>query len=378
MAPESWSSRRDHGLPGGPNRRARRRSRTTTGTSILTDPRRRCSSRAEGLRRYRHAAVAFRQERAAGRRPRHPDRTSAVFDPPAAARPVDQPRSGGRCVGECACARDATALLPSCAGRQPTVRTKAHRARAGGSAAPLLCAGPVRRHRRRGCCRLWPAAEPAPAAADSPARGSAMFPGPRPSPRSSLERVRADDACRGNGGGIGLVGKRSTKERESIHDLIGRSRRQGRWSSSTPTLPLVRDELDPRRLLRLFEQHAQALVARWGQAQGLSPLGRGKPEAATPSVAERRPALLLAAGSAAGAAECPARCGYPDEYYFLAPSSRPGSVGFDRGRRGDVVWFQPTTPLTAMNFRAARSQGRARSDVVGGREPNAGSAVARM
>jgi Arylsulfotransferase (ASST) len=50
--------------------------------------------------------------------------------------------------------------------------------------------------------------------------------------------------------------------------------------------------------------------------------------------------------------------GTPGEYYFLAPSSGAGQRGVlivDGG--GDVVYFRPTTPLTAMNFRAARFKG---------------------
>jgi len=46
-------------------------------------------------------------------------------------------------------------------------------------------------------------------------------------------------------------------------------------------------------------------------------------------------------------------------YLFIAPSSGPGQRGVllldDTGR---VVWFHPTTPLTAMNFRAAVYQGK--------------------
>ena len=44
---------------------------------------------------------------------------------------------------------------------------------------------------------------------------------------------------------------------------------------------------------------------------------------------------------------------------FLAPSSGPGQRGvliLDNG--GDVVWFHPTTPNTAMNFRTATYQGK--------------------
>jgi hypothetical protein len=51
--------------------------------------------------------------------------------------------------------------------------------------------------------------------------------------------------------------------------------------------------------------------------------------------------------------------GTPDDYLFLAPSSGPGQRGaLILDGRGDVVWFHPTTPLTAMNFRAAVFEGR--------------------
>src|ERR1051325_10900181 len=46
-------------------------------------------------------------------------------------------------------------------------------------------------------------------------------------------------------------------------------------------------------------------------------------------------------------------------YLFLAPSSGPGQRGvLILDARGDVVFFHPTTPNTAMNFRTARFHGR--------------------
>jgi hypothetical protein len=47
-----------------------------------------------------------------------------------------------------------------------------------------------------------------------------------------------------------------------------------------------------------------------------------------------------------------------DGYVFLAPSSGPGQRGaMIVDNRGDVVWFHPTTPHTAMNFRTAMYKG---------------------
>jgi hypothetical protein len=47
-----------------------------------------------------------------------------------------------------------------------------------------------------------------------------------------------------------------------------------------------------------------------------------------------------------------------DDYLFLAPSSGPGQRGvLILDGSGDVVWFRPTTPLTAMNFRTALYKG---------------------
>src|SRR5581483_6951158 len=44
---------------------------------------------------------------------------------------------------------------------------------------------------------------------------------------------------------------------------------------------------------------------------------------------------------------------------FLAPSSGPGQRGvMIADSRGELVWFHPTTPQTAMNFRAARYRGK--------------------
>ena len=51
--------------------------------------------------------------------------------------------------------------------------------------------------------------------------------------------------------------------------------------------------------------------------------------------------------------------GTSDDYLFLAPSSGAGQRGaLILDDRGDVVWFHPTTPLTAMNFRAALFKGK--------------------
>ena len=48
-----------------------------------------------------------------------------------------------------------------------------------------------------------------------------------------------------------------------------------------------------------------------------------------------------------------------DGLLFLAPSSGPGQRGLlILDGRGDVVFFHPTTPKTAMNFRAARYRGK--------------------
>jgi hypothetical protein len=47
-----------------------------------------------------------------------------------------------------------------------------------------------------------------------------------------------------------------------------------------------------------------------------------------------------------------------DGYLFIAPSSGPGQRGvMILDNRGDVVWFHPTTPNTAMNFRTAVYKG---------------------
>ncbi len=47
-----------------------------------------------------------------------------------------------------------------------------------------------------------------------------------------------------------------------------------------------------------------------------------------------------------------------DGYLFLAPSSGPGQRGLMiLDNAGDVVWFRPTTPHTAMNFRTAMFKG---------------------
>jgi hypothetical protein len=48
-----------------------------------------------------------------------------------------------------------------------------------------------------------------------------------------------------------------------------------------------------------------------------------------------------------------------DDYLFLAPSSGAGQRGtLILDGRGDVVWFRPTSPLTAMNFRPALFKGK--------------------
>jgi Arylsulfotransferase (ASST) len=47
-----------------------------------------------------------------------------------------------------------------------------------------------------------------------------------------------------------------------------------------------------------------------------------------------------------------------DDYLFLAPSSGPGQRGpLILDGKGNVVWFHPTRPLTAMNFRPAMFKG---------------------
>jgi hypothetical protein len=52
------------------------------------------------------------------------------------------------------------------------------------------------------------------------------------------------------------------------------------------------------------------------------------------------------------------RAGRSDRYLFLAPSSGPGQRGvLILDDRGEVVWFRPTTPATAMNFRTALFRG---------------------
>jgi hypothetical protein len=51
--------------------------------------------------------------------------------------------------------------------------------------------------------------------------------------------------------------------------------------------------------------------------------------------------------------------GTSDDYLFLAPSSGAGQRGaLILDGRGEVVWFHPTTPLTAMNFRTALFKGK--------------------
>ncbi len=48
-----------------------------------------------------------------------------------------------------------------------------------------------------------------------------------------------------------------------------------------------------------------------------------------------------------------------DGYLFLAPSSGPGQRGvMILDHDGDIVWFHPTTPNTAMNFRPGRLHGK--------------------
>jgi len=62
------------------------------------------------------------------------------------------------------------------------------------------------------------------------------------------------------------------------------------------------------------------------------------------------PPVLTAASRARGVA---------DGYVFLAPSSGPGQRGaLIVDDEGDPVWFRPSTPVTAMNFRAAAYRGR--------------------
>ena len=51
--------------------------------------------------------------------------------------------------------------------------------------------------------------------------------------------------------------------------------------------------------------------------------------------------------------------GPANEHFFIAPSSGAGQRGvliFDR--RGEPVWFHPTTPVTAMNFRVSSLRGK--------------------
>ena len=61
-----------------------------------------------------------------------------------------------------------------------------------------------------------------------------------------------------------------------------------------------------------------------------------------------RPARLRVLRSAAKA----------EDYLFLAPSSGPGQRGpLILDGKGNVVWFHPTKPLTAMNFRPAMFKG---------------------
>jgi hypothetical protein len=48
-----------------------------------------------------------------------------------------------------------------------------------------------------------------------------------------------------------------------------------------------------------------------------------------------------------------------DGYVFMAPSSGPGQRGvMILDHAGDIVWFHPTTPNTAMNFRPGRLHGK--------------------
>lgn len=54
-----------------------------------------------------------------------------------------------------------------------------------------------------------------------------------------------------------------------------------------------------------------------------------------------------------------ARPGRASGYLFLAPSSGPGQRGtLIADDTGEPVWFHPTTPVTAMNFRTALYKGR--------------------
>jgi hypothetical protein len=48
-----------------------------------------------------------------------------------------------------------------------------------------------------------------------------------------------------------------------------------------------------------------------------------------------------------------------DGYLFMSPNSGPGQRGvMIVDREGDIVWFHPTTPHTAMNFRPGRYHGK--------------------
>jgi hypothetical protein len=52
------------------------------------------------------------------------------------------------------------------------------------------------------------------------------------------------------------------------------------------------------------------------------------------------------------------RDGGSDRFLFMAPSSGPGQRGvLILDQKGEVVWFRPTTPDTAMNFRTALFKG---------------------
>jgi hypothetical protein len=71
------------------------------------------------------------------------------------------------------------------------------------------------------------------------------------------------------------------------------------------------------------------------------PRFRSRPDLSPPAVRVLRPAVQTAAG-----------------LLFLAPSSGPGQRGvLILDDDGEVVWFRPTSPRTAMNFRAATFRG---------------------
>jgi len=94
----------------------------------------------------------------------------------------------------------------------------------------------------------------------------------------------------------------------------------------------------PAKPARLFWSASQATPSSSGV---VPPRFLSRPALSPPAVSVLQPAAQTAAG-----------------FLFLAPSSGPGQRGvLILDDAGEVVWFRPTSPRTAMNFRAATLRG---------------------